>query len=461
LNLLRASPDFHEEEVEESTVTQASTIRRIVGTNPGNGNETVIWQRKQRIKDIDLRDYDIRISVSTEERLYPEDNPVLNGQKTIRERSRRTFLMKNNLVKVDMTEVMMRAEDKIIRPRYEVELEYLGTQANLIDFVQQVDYIFRLLRGTNIVYSNIVKNELINDTVKNLGGTRQDMIDKDVLVEARNIKRRDLIYGGIVGNNRLDEKDKILANPRREGRVGLGTNYAITFKADGLRKMLIIHSTGIWLVYPPFEFNLVLNTSLNVPQLDKLLTQYNGTILDGELVIPRVPKAISYWYLAFDCLAFRGNSGIQQQPYTKRQSVVNAIAGAVKTPILTVDIKDTEEIKTPEDFFRLVGKFLDKRDELEYDEDGLMFIPIDTVYNPRSQRHELKDRSLTHIPDVCKWKKGTDITIDFALKWIDGGRLELHSYDEKSRTTVPFVGDTINPLTPDMIDHTYPLKSPS
>lgn len=432
-----------EEVTQESHVAQSGNIRRVTITAFGDEPETILWQRKQRIQDFELPEYDIRVSVNREDNLTPTEIPQPFIPDVVRERTRHSFTLANGLIQVDMTEVMMRAEDKVVRPRYEVELEYLGRVNDLPIFEEHMSLIFRFLRGTNLVYTNTIKNRLIMDSIKILGGARPDMIDKDVLVEARNIKRRDLVWGGIVGN--------------RE------TSYLITFKADGLRKMLIIHATGIWLVYPPFEFNLVLNLSLNVPQLDKLLGGFAGTIFDGELVTPKpeANKQVAYWYLAFDCLSFRGNAAIQNQGYAQRQQVVNAIAGAMKTQILTIDTKDTKEIKTPLDFFNLVAEFLDKRATLDYNEDGLIFVPANIKYNPHSEKYKLHDRSLVRIPDICKWKGVEDITIDFAIKRVEPqgtqNRLELYSYDEESETMVPFVGDIINPLTPDMIDHDNPL----
>jgi SAM-dependent methyltransferase len=463
LTLLRALPDIPQETIEESHVAQAGDVRRVTTTNPGDGPETVLWQRKQRLQDFELYDYDVRVSVNVEENLAPAEVPTNFVAQVIRDRTRHHFVLADGLVGVDLTEVLMRdkttgpeATGFVIRPRYEVEVEFLGTARDLNVFTQQVEYIFRLLRGTNIIYTNEIKARLIADVIKILGGTKPDMIDKDVLVEARNIKRRDLVYGGIVGNQRLDD-DKILAQPRRPNGPAAGTNYMITFKADGLRKMFIVHTTGIWLVYPPYEFNLVLDLSSKVPQLDRLLTGFNGTIFDGELVIPKVNKGVIYWYLAFDCLAFRGSAGIQRQPYTERAKIVTALAGAVKTPVITIETKKTRELTNPREFFRLVREFLDERDNLEYDEDGLIFVPIDTYYNPHSERYPLRDRSLARIPDICKWKEGIDITIDFALRWLPGGVLELHVYDEAKNETVPFRGDLINPLTPDMIDQANPL----
>jgi len=455
LNSLRTFPQVGPEITEESHVEQMGNIRHIIITPIGDGPEIVLWQKKTRLRNFEFPDYDIRISANIEESLNAKEIPEPFNATIIRDRTRHTFSMANDLIKVDMTEVIMRDEGKVIRPQYEVEIEFLGNKNDLPVFEQYIGVIFKLLRGTNLIYTNTVKNQLIRDTIKIVGSTRTDMIDKDILVEARNIKRRDLIYGGIVGN-RFIINDIILSKPRRKERSSprdKGTGYMITFKADGLRKLLIIHNSGIWLVYPPFEFNLVLDLSLKVPQLDKLLTGFNGTIFDGELVVPKQPRRLLYWYLAFDCIAFRGNAAIQLQPYTERQKIVNAIAGAMKTPVLTIDTKETKEIQTPQDFFILVREFLDKRDTLEYNEDGLIFVPIDTIYNPHSQDYPLRDRSLTRIPDVCKWKEARDITIDFALKWIEGGRLDLYVYNDETGKTEPFRGDNINPLTPDMIDY--------
>jgi SAM-dependent methyltransferase len=464
LNLLRTLPQVGNEVIQESHVTQSDNIRRITIDANDETPEIITWERKTRVRDFELSEYDIRVSANIEETLNPADIPedlvkyiegTLNpntkhnfGPKVVRDRTRHTFGMADGLVQIDLTEVMMIGHDKIMRTRYEVELEFLGTRDDLPVFNEYVDRIFKWLRGTNLVYTNTMKNALNMDIGRILNNN--DLIDKNILVEARNIKRRDLVYGGIVGNSSLQDPNVLSGNKR--GNPKAGTSYMITFKADGLRKMMIIHSTGIWLVYPPFEFNLVLDLSLNIPQLDKLIKGFSGTVFDGELVVPKT-KQISYWYLAFDCLAFRGNAAIQNQSYTERQKIVSAIAGTLKTPLFTVDTKETAEIKTSQDFFRLVTEFLARRDELEYEQDGLMFIPIDVVYNPYSQRYALKDRSLTRIPDTCKWKVGTDITIDFALRWLPNGRLDLYSFDDTQDKMVPFRGDVINPLTSEMIEY--------
>lgn len=411
-------------------------VKPVVSEISINGNDRrimypatseVTWQRKSNIANADLRDYDIRISSNEEVEIDPIDNFV---SKVNRSRTRYSFEIIPNVIRLDMTEVMMLDENKLNKSTYEVELEYLGDNNNLDIFKDNVAGIFRMLRGTNIIYNNKLKYTLIND-ITNILGT----FDKsEIFVEARNIKRKDLVYGGIVGNS--------------------VTNYLVTYKADGKRKMLIIHSTGIWLVYPPYEFNFVLEVG---PSIKELITKFNGTIFDGELV--KSPK-IQYWYLLFDCIAVKGDANIQNKFYNERKRIVDGIANSIKTSTLTLDVKQTEEIKSPNQFFDAVTRFLNGRKNLEYKEDGLLFIPAQTVYNPMSQKVPMKDRVLTKVPDICKWKESIDITIDFALKWVNGvnrDQLELYVYDSFKKEMVPFVGNEINPLTPDMIDHTHPL----
>ena len=427
-----------EELLEESTVAIDGNDRRITTTtNSGNG---VVWQRKNNIRHIEVLEYGLRISANLETPIDP-----ISGftPKTIRTRSRHSFEL-NQYIKVDMTEVMMHGQNKISRPIYEVEIEFNGSIDDLSIFEAAITRIFKLLRGTNEIYDIKTKNALVMSVAKALNPEKYqnqrslpsndtEFEDRDIkprMVDARNIKRRDLVYGGIVGNET--------------------TNYIATYKADGLRKLLVIHATGIWLVYPPYEYNLVLLTH-------PLIKSLADTILDGELVQPKIDINIAYWYLGFDCLAFKGNHSVQNKPYMERKKVVDAVAKNLRSPILTVDAKDALLVDTPDKFFSIVKRLLDAKDDLPYNQDGLIFTPADTIYNPQSNRYPLYHRTLTVHPDVCKFKEGSDITIDFSIKWVSNKQLELYSYDREINQLVHFKGDMINPLTPEMIDHEHEL----
>ena len=58
-----------------------------------------------------------------------------------------------------------------------------------------------------------------------------------------------------------------------------------------------------------------------------------------------------------------------------------------------------------------------EQDVLPYQQDGLIFEPSESPYNIRSDHLSLSQRVLTRVPDTCKWKPPTQLTIDFELKW--------------------------------------------
>ena len=417
---------------EESTVYINNNVRKITIAPQGDNPETIIWQQKTRVSHFDLYEYDIRVSVNKE----LDISPIPNYESAYtRERTRTSFFHNNDSIRIDLTEVMPHGRGISSNISYEVEVEFIGSDVEqLNDFFDSIQFIFKILRGTNLLYTNTIKNSMQAD-IADVLGLSGSKLDKKVLVEARNIKRRDIVWGGIVGNK--------------------NTEYVVTFKADGLRKMLIIHSSGIWLVYPPHEFNLVIDVNNTDTKLETLCKNFSGTVLDGELVDlkPNSDVVTKYYYLGFDALSFRGNRGVQSSPYDQRRKIVTAISKSLQNETLALTIKETATLKTPDEFFTTVRVFLDKRKTLKYNEDGLMFIPSSIEYNPHSERYPIKERVLTKHPDTCKWKKPEDITIDFRIKWLLDGKLDIYSYSIEEKKEVPFRGNNINPFTPDMLDH--------
>ena len=217
------------------------------------------------------------------------------------------------------------------------------------------------------------------------------------LVQARNLHEEDLVFGGIIGN----------AN----------TTYMISPKADGLRTLLVIHSTGLWFIYPPHSFNLI---GVLIPGL----RDYVGTIIDGELITiaDKIPDPSSttpkYLFIAFDILAFKGSNDIQKRHYAERRLCIQQFVEAYPSQnLFQVLVKEAHEINTIDQFYAYSYDLLTRMASgmIEYKTDGLIFIPT-CCYNPRSNRHTLSQRVLTEYADVCKWKPPENITIDFSLR---------------------------------------------
>lgn len=398
---------------------------------------SIHWQEKILLINFDLYEYNIRISVNRERSIEPISNfvPVIT-----RKRKRHTFLYK--VVKVELSEVLLEQKQT-----YEVELEFNGTKDQLSIFQQMIEWVFKALYNTNIIYTNSLREQIITDVNNILMSKNKNKIDRSVLVDSRNIKRDDLVLGGIVGNQSIENPEVLVSKSQ-------GTRYMVTLKVDGVRTMLIIHRSGVWLISPPYDYNFI-------GPLDNVSTEFVGTILDGELIIPKEQVIrTKYMFVGFDCIAFKGNKTVQTLPYTERKLLVTEVS-KIKNQVLHVDYKETIELK-PDNFFSVIKEILEKRDKVNYNVDGLIFFPIDTCYNPNSQKYPLEKRVLTRIPDVCKWKKAVDNTIDFAIFNL-GSQIGIYCYDETQNKLVQFQGSKSCPLSSSMIDHqtSLALKVPN
>lgn len=447
---------------EESTVRRFKEFRKIITAGDGDEKSHIQWQHKRKIKDFDINDYEIKVSISkeydvNEETVPSEIKSTINGvnpynKATVRDRTRHTFELSDYKCKVDMTSVMMMINDKIVH-QYEIEVEFLGDINDLTLFQNCVELIFKWSKGSHNIYTVREKENVIADLYGYLGGDNDRLtsqqkggFSKSKLAKARNIKRDDLVSGGIINNK--------------------NTTYLVAYKADGTRKILVIHSSGIWLVYHPNEYNFVIDLKTLSPNsnLRKFIVEFVGTVLDGELVLPKDNskyKNVLHYYLAFNCLSFKGNSSIQDLHYIEntnvkynRYKIIKGLSN-IETDILKIGTIDTFHILTPEDFFNNVNILLDKRKDLDYHEDGLMFFP-EAFYNPHSEDLPMHQRNLSLHPDICKWKPSKDITIDFSVRLINN-KIILESYDKKNKKLVPFLGSKTYPLTEQMIDHNNPL----
>ena len=197
---------------ESCVAIYANNIRRITTINAGDIPETITWQRKTG-ESIDFVEIDIRVSVNIEQTLINDEIPFNLNPKLIRDRTRYTFILVEDLIQLDMTEVMETdlkggqqepqcKVRKMANPKYEVEVEFKGNVDQLDIFVQYVNDILQRLKGTNIIYTNKMKTDLNRDVGQIIG--TGNYINKNKFVESRNIKWDDIAYGGIVGNQKID-----------------------------------------------------------------------------------------------------------------------------------------------------------------------------------------------------------------------------------------------------------------
>jgi hypothetical protein len=392
--------------ITRSTDYISKELRKTV-TTPVEGNPETIYIQKERLWNEEDTNYGIRYSMSGE---YPI-NPLYFEPDIIREKTRYSYLVFKNTVRVDMTIVnMVRGvqgkSERDDKTRYEVEIELIDPQG-LDSFDKAVKTILYRLLDTIVLYTNREADEMMSFVNMSLNSNKRGFIDHNSIVQARNLKLKDMVWGGLIGNDK--------------------TQYSVTHKADGERKLLVFSPSGIWLVMAPYTLNRI--------SPDRIPTLV-GTIIDGELI--PLEKRLSgapdsrLWYLAFDCLAWGGNIGVQDQPHNIRMNYVQAVADVMKNQLITVNTKTFKSFATPRHFFSTMREMFREEEVLSYKQDGFMFTPTNTPYNPHTDEHPLYRRVLTDYPDICKWKPPSQLTIDFQIRWVateKGSLIQLYVND--------------------------------
>ena len=445
----------------------SKNVRKTV-TNPvGNEVTETIWITKQRLWNQDDNNFGIRYSMSREIPIQP----ILDFKpEIIREKNRYSYRVFGGAIRIDITMVdMIRLDGSSDRTKYEVEVELLnptgidttggstgnygppgatgsGNPGSSSSFEKSLTLILQRVLDTVMLYNSQEANAVIAYVNMLLGSENSPSIDHRALVQARNLKLKDIVWGGLVGNREVTQNQT--QNQVQNQTENQGTGYSVTHKADGQRKLLVFHTSGIWLVMAPYSLNRLTNT--NVPA-------FTGTILDGELI----PKSnqlqgaptTGVWYLAFDCLTW-SNQDVRNLPHIRRMDYAQAVADQFKSQSLYVNTKTFRSFNSPQEFFVIMREMFREQPLLAYKQDGLMFTPSNTVYNPHSDDHPLYRRILTDYPDICKWKPESQLTIDFQIQrkaTPTGGIIQLY-VNERGRA-VPFTGTRDFPFDNSKVDN--------
>lgn len=395
---------------------QGATLRRTVDTVTG----TELWIEKRQLLKTDISSLALRLALSTERTVAAPDAPP--GQPYIRTKHRTSYVLEGGAVQLDLTETLTDRETS-----YEVEAELVSARTARKDDIQKylgaLETVWLWLHDSNQIYTldmvTRVGAELCSST-QGTGPRALQAFNRDVLVQARNIKRADLVQGGLVGNPE--------------------TQYKVTMKADGFRKLALFNEDGVWLVMPPYEYNRVAASGPSY-------APFRGTWLDGELVPPArrnygpaSPPLAPYWFLIFDVLRAEGRSlghlGLGERLQVAKQ-VVKAFD---RDTLLCMHAKEYYPIATKEELFRTLTELEDRKSLLAYKIDGYMFTPASTPYNIHALDRPPIEQVLVATPSVVKWKPPEEITIDFAVERTAMGGLDLRASQRGQARGVPFRG---------------------
>jgi len=387
--------------IEPSFVHSVDYSFKNIRKTENKDSQDVTWLSKDRLWNKDIPDYGIRISSSRETILRVPPKSFI--PEYVREKERYSYVVFSNEIRVDMTIV------KSDRVTYEIEIELLPTSFPAVQraktFEKAIYAVRTIVDDTHILYKNKERFFIVNSLNSTASGgetKKKGYVDHSILVQARNLKIRDLVWGGLLGNP--------------------NTSYTVTYKTDGERRMMYFSKSGIWLINST-SMNKV--TNVEIPE-------FTGTILDGELVpmnkrrdteVYTAPRS-KYWFLVFDTIAWKDDIKVQEMSHLQRmayaQNAVDATKSFYDSKALTVSTKSFLVFDIPVEFFERMREAFRQLPLLPYVNDGLMFTPTDAVYNPHSDNVPIYKRKMIDMPDIAKWKPKEELTIDFQIQ---GGKL--------------------------------------
>lgn len=430
---IRLDQTFSQENLKDEIFRESSTgeTERFTTVEDNSGLPVDTYRLvKTRVQNFDFPEWGYRISVSKEQ---VDRTPPPSGQPIyVRQKKRWSFRIPQlyeGRARLDLTEVTTYIPSQSLQSAktvYEVELELMSPKiSNLNSFSQDVTSTLREVQGTIILYTTEEKNAII-ERVNDALGSRINVprvIDNAPLAQARNLKLRDLVAGGIVP---LTDAD---------------TSYTVTIKTDGVRKLLYFDNLGVYLVSPPDEVNKILSL-----QQGQRLQTWAGTLIEGEQVpiehlspdAPEGYRQLSIYFVMYDTLAVAKDTSIKEQSHGRRleytQKVSRALSGLGRTPNGIIprgylfETKNFHPFKTVNEFYREVRNVLDG--VYPFLTDGIIFTPDNYSYFPPNTDVPLPKRRLTDQPDITKWKPRDQLTIDFEI-WheatADGPLLSLRS----------------------------------
>ena len=429
------------------------------------------WITKKRAVDhLEMRDYDLRLSMSYEIPSVPRENPIPDLYRDITRYSTDVGDFRIDLSTVKSKYVQKPGKKpKKDTTTFELEVEIIDSSninnSLLKEFDQLLVELFCVVKNTDNLYTTLEIESLNRMVNRALGmniippdsrhGSEKFDIYRQYFNDARNLRKYDMVDGGLVG-----KKNQM---------------YYVTDKADGERKLLCFNEIGMWIIFTG-SFNLIRRENLSIMKEYILEGEYiprneihrlRGS--DGIFIEPgHAKRHVMYIY---DAISVKDiGYSIQNDKHSKRMDEVDKFIDALPDfPDLFLQRKDFLGL-TYETMYNAIKWMLNK--DTPYLTDGLMFIPDSSPYdiwrdykldkmrenaNRMSGRRgedndiailpPLKTRNLKDNDDICKWKKPSQITIDLKVVFNDKNPGVVELWTEKIRTPVEFKGSDWYPLT--------------
>jgi len=406
--------------------------------------------KNQVFSSLNYDDFNFRISYNIEDILPLSNHNVIqtintweNNKKIFRYMNRVSFYHDSFPVRVDCSVVKSsrKEHNKLIAEyniqdanvfnnpiSYEIEIEVLNekifgefkdTKFLMASIKKVIKFVLTGLQNTNYP----VGRDEINSVLENY---QELMIPQDKRVPPYKLNSRNFI-----GPSNITLQISNLINNPDSNEPNILSNYTVTEKADGQRKMLLINKSGK--VY-------LITTSMQVEFTGTICKNkdYFNTLLDGEHILFNKKGDYINIYAAFD-IYFVNKKDVRNYDFIKTTSIEEKdkltlrliiLNNLLKTPIFVSVIKEEIsplriEVKkfysTSKDISIFDGNKLilekEKNGLFEYETDGLIFTPMLSGVGKNSDNEDVPNNRVTW--NKCfKWKPPQFNTIDFLISTV-------------------------------------------
>lgn len=406
--------DIRGEQSVRYTIEGKENVQTYLETNDISQIDTVSAQMKKRIRDVQLEQQDIKVSLSEETYQTPNFTDFAQKPKSFRYKVRMSSV--RGSYRIDLTQVKSTpskgstaslAENGVLvaSPKYEIEIEALDEKAKKDDLLTLL--ALSCTRGT-LIDPFVGTNTKLSAAMMLLQPFTSDahsyaqraIISRDPQVSFPGFKPVNM------GLDNLLEPDVgviSIHDPELE--------YTVTTKIDGITAKGIVGEDDVLYIVEGDEKTNVRHSGFTLPKAA-------GTIFDGELVLHDLVKNPVQWFFIFDCYASSGSRIIDNHlmSYTEPSSDGTGRLDEAKAFVEQLvpvsgkpQTKDVQVKRFSKDIYTQAQTFWNeqRRNVLDYPTDGL-------VYTPNTKIPEwIVESGKRHWEKALKWKSIPDMTIDF------------------------------------------------
>lgn len=240
----------------------------------------------------------------------------------------------------------------------------------------------------------------------------------------------------------------------------LFTEFVVTEKADGERKMLFVTDNKVYL----------LTSAMKVEYTGFSVKGFNGTLIDGEHVTKDKTRNPMNAYLAFDMYFNTVHSDIRTKPFlaVKGSTVQPAETRYVQLNSILKSLNDKRVSESSANMTLSSKQFvlatpvackeLAESDTYAYHTDGIIFTHITYGVGMTSSKDTITNKRFTWELSF-KWKPPSENTIDFYVTVEDGSHFKTTSVGAEEYKTlhlmVGFNRNDINPHGTQYANHQY------